>query len=104
MVALPLRAVFLEDLLHRPVVELEKILTFSGMALPGRKEVIQAAHKLQQELQDTFAAYDNASFVASAVESPVIDAGRLPAQTTMCEVVSCSCFSCVECTPALCRR
>jgi hypothetical protein len=68
-------AVIIDDVIHRPVVELERIMTFAGVPLPDRPKMIQAASKLQTELRDAFGIYDNMTFVYGAVDKVVLEAG-----------------------------
>jgi hypothetical protein len=52
------RVVFFEDLLDRPAVELEKIITFAGMDMPVREELLKYSQVMRQKLISTYSYVD----------------------------------------------
>lgn len=44
---------YIEDVIKRPALEIEKIMTFAGVALPERKKFLEVAAKLATKLRET---------------------------------------------------
>ena len=65
--------VYTDDVLTRPVFELEKIITFAGVSLPDRKKILkfgqQLRHKLTKNLTKRSDLMDSLKILSVGVDA-----------------------------------